>query len=272
MDYQTRPLKTLSMNEAADLFNRSFEDYLVPVQFTESAFLTFVQRDNIDFHASQVLMVRDSPAGLALIACRGNASRMGGFGIIKEFRGQGAGTWFVKQLLDDARQRGETQMYLEVITKNEAAVRLYEGQGFTKIRQLLGFKAERPTGKADANLQACEQILIFDMIRAYGLPELPWQLDADALLSVRSYGYRLGPAFALISSPEAEHISFRSLVVPTHARGNGQATCLIEALFAKYPGKVWQVPAIFPEEMGGTFMRAGMQLETLSQWQMVCTL
>jgi ribosomal protein S18 acetylase RimI-like enzyme len=272
MDYQTRPLKVLSMPEAADLFNRSFDGYFVPVQFTESAFLTFVQRDGIDFHASQVLVIGDKLAGLALITCRGNASRMGGFGIIREFRGQGAGSWLVKRLLEEARLRGESQMFLEVITQNEAAIRLYEGHGFTKVRKLLGFKAERPTGKADADLQACEQVLVLDMIRAYGLPDLPWQLDSETLQSVISYGYRLGAAYTLISSPNGEHISFRSLVVPTHARGSGQASRLLEALFAKYPAKTWQVPAIFPEEMSGVFSRVGMQLERLSQWQMVCNL
>ena len=260
------------MHEAADLFNRSFEGYFVPVQFTESAFLTFAQRDDIDFDASKVLLVEEQLAGLALITCRGKASRMGGFGIISSFRAQGAGSWFVKRLLDDARLRGETHMYLEVITQNEAAIRLYEKHGFVKLRKLLGFKAESPTGSADANLQACEQIWVLDMIRAYGLPDLPWQLDAETLQPVISFGYRLGSAFTLISNPNAGQISIRSLVVPARARGQGQATRLLEALFAKYPDKVWHVPAIFPEEMGSTFMRAGMQPETLSQWQMVCKL
>jgi ribosomal protein S18 acetylase RimI-like enzyme len=272
MDYQTQPLKTLSVSQAADLFNHSFEGYLVPVQFTESAFSTFVQRDNIDFNASQALLVQDQFVGIALIARRRNASRMAGFGITSAFRKQGAGSWFVGRLLEDARLRGETHMYLEVITQNEAAVRLYAGCGFTKIRQLLGFRAERPTGRADDNLQPCEQGWVLDMVRAYGLPDLPWQLDAEALGLVKSFGYRLGSAFALISNPEAEQISLRSLVVTASARRQGQATRLLEALFANYPGRVWHVPAIYPEEMGGTFIRAGMQLERLSQWQMVCNL
>ena len=272
MEYQTRPLKTLSIREAADLFNRSFEGYFMPVQFTEDSFKTFAQRDNIDFEASQSLLANDKFIGLALIACRGMVSRMGGFGIISKFRGRGAGSWLVQRLLDDARLRGETHMYLEVITQNEAAVRLYKKHGFVRLRRLLGFKAERPTGSEDTNLQTCDQIPVLDMINTHGLPDLPWQLDAETLQSVTSFGYCLGDAFALISNPGAEHISLRSLVVPAHARGQGQAPRLLNALFAKFPGKIWQVPAIFPEEMGSTFMRAGMQPETLSQWQMVCKL
>lgn len=272
MEYQTRPLKTFSMHFTADLFNRSFEGYFVPVQFTEDSFKTFAQRDDIDLSASRVLMAEDKHIGLALIARRGKASRMGGFGIITEFRSRGAGSWFVRRLLDEARLRGETHMYLEVIVQNEAAVRLYEKHGFLRLRRLLGFKAERPPGSANVILETCNQALVLDMIRAHGLPDLPWQLDAETLQSATSFGYRLGDAYALISSPGAEHISFRSLVVPAHARGQGQAAGLLEALFAKFPNKVWQVPAIFPEEMGSTFMRAGMQPETLSQWQMVCKL
>lgn len=272
MDYQTQPLKTLPLHEAANLFNRSFEGYFVPVQFTESSFSTFVQRDQIDFEASQILLAKGQAVGIALIACRRRASRMGGFGIVREFRGQGAGSWFVERLLDQARMRGEKQMYLEVITQNEPAVRLYQGHRFTKMRQLLGFKVEAPSGRADENLQVSEQVLVLDMIRAYGLPDLPWQLDAGTLESVKSFGYRLGSAFALISNPSAELVSFRSLIVQPRSRGHGQGTRLLEALFASYPGRIWQVPAIFPEEMGNTFVRAGMQVEELSQWQMVCNL
>lgn len=272
MNYQTRPLKSLPLYEAAALFNRSFEGYFVPVQFTESAFSTFIQRDRIDFDASQILLVRDRPVGIALITCRARASRMGGFGIINQFRGQGAGGWFVEKLLGDARQRGEKQMYLEVISQNEAAIRLYQGRGFTKIRKLLGFKAERPAGRVDETLQVCEQNLVLDVVRTYSLPELPWQLDAETLEPVKSFGYRLGSAFALLSNPITDLISIRSLVVHPRARAQGQATRLLQALFANYPDRTWQVPAIFPEEMGGVFLRAGMQPEQLSQWQMVCNL
>jgi len=260
------------MRVAADLFNRSFEAYFVPVNFTEASFKALAERDTIDFGASKALLVKDKLIGLALIARRGTVSRMSGFGIRREFRGMGAGNWFVKQLLEEARQRSERHMYLEVIIQNEAAVHLYEKHGFIKIRRLLGFKAERPTGKADPNLETCVQDKVLEMLRIHSLPDLPWQLDAETLQSVTSFGYRLGEAYAVISNPGAEHISFRSLVVPAHARGQGQATRLIEALFAMFPDKIWQVPAIFPEEMGSPFTRAGMQPEKLSQWQMVCTL
>jgi ribosomal protein S18 acetylase RimI-like enzyme len=272
MDYQTRPLKSLSMQAAADLFNRSFEGYFVSVQFTEISFRTFIQRDGIDLDASKALVFGDQLVGMALVACREKASRIGGFGIVSNFRGKGAGSRLVGRLLDEARRRGETQVFLEVITRNEPAIHLYEKHGFVKLRRLLGFKAERPTGLRDAGLQTCDQELALEMIRAHSLADLPWQLDAETLTRIESFGYRLGDAVALVSDPSAKHISIRSLVVPSQARGRGQEIRLLEALFAKFPGKTWHVPAVFPEEMGDTFMRAGLQSETLSQWQMVCEL
>ena len=119
MKFQTTPLNTITLQDAATLFNRSFAGYFVPVQFTEDTFKAFTQRDAIDFEASRILLANEEPAGLALIARRENTSRLGGFGIISEFRGQGAGTWFTQQLLAEAQQRGEAKMFLEVITQNE---------------------------------------------------------------------------------------------------------------------------------------------------------
>jgi ribosomal protein S18 acetylase RimI-like enzyme len=272
MNYQTLSLDSLSIQEAVELFNRGFEGYFVPVQFTVDSFKAFTQRDNVDFKASQVLLGDSRALGVALISCREKASRMGGLGIISKIRGRGAGSWFVRELLAQARQRGESEMHLEVITQNEAALRLYEKYGFVKLRRLLGFKAERPSASADASLQTCGQALVLDLIRAHGLPDLPWQLDAETLSRTESFGYRLGDTFALISDPHPGHVSIRSLLVLPQARRQGQAVRLLKALFAQNPGKTWHVPAIFPEEMGSTFMHAGMQPDTLSQWQMLCKL
>lgn len=272
MEFQTIPLNTITLQEAATLFNRSFEGYFIPVQFTENTFNAFTQRDAVDFEASPILQINGESAGLALIARRENVSRLGGFGIISKFRGQKAGTWLTQQLLADARQRDETKMFLEVITQNEYAIRLYEKHGFVRLRQLLGFKAENPDGSPDSGLKACNQDLVLDLIRSDGLPDLPWQVDAETLNRVASFGYQLGEAFALISDPSDEHVTLRSLIVPIQVRGQGQGASLLKALFAQYPGKTWHVPAVFPEETGKTFEQAGMQPEPLSQWQMVCKL
>jgi hypothetical protein len=47
---------------------------------------------------------------------------------------------------------------------------------------------------------------------------------------------------------------------------------LLKHVMAKHTGRIWHVPAIWPEELGVIFERAGFQRETLSQWQMMLRL
>jgi GNAT superfamily N-acetyltransferase len=80
--------------------------------------------------------------------------------------------------------------------------------------------------------------------------------------------YQKGEAYIVISDPEAEHIAIWSLLVEQEARGNGLGTDLLKSLIAQHTGKTWRVPAVFPEEFGKVFERAGFKREPLSQWQM----
>jgi hypothetical protein len=43
---------------------------------------------------------------------------------------------------------------------------------------------------------------------------------------------------------------------------------MLKSMIANHKGKVWHVPAVFPEEFGKVFERAGFEKEKLSQWQM----
>ena len=88
--------------------------------------------------ADVVLLAGDIPAGIALIARRGWTSRLAAMGISLEWRGRGAGTWFINGLLREASERGEREMVLEVIEQNEPAVALYTRSGFEIVRRLVG--------------------------------------------------------------------------------------------------------------------------------------
>ena len=77
----------------------------------------------------------------------------------------------------------------------------------------------------------------------------------------------LDKSYVVISDPEREHIAIRLLL----SEDSGEVA-LLKALFAKYPGKIWHVPAIFPEEQAPIFEHVGMQQDDISQWQMVIDL
>ncbi|RJP52241.1 MAG: GNAT family N-acetyltransferase [Anaerolineaceae bacterium] len=254
----------------ADLMTRSFEGYFVPVNITEAAMHTMLRHDGIDLTASRVLMKDDQPIGLALIARRGWTSRLAAMGLTSNARNGGVGTWAMEQLIEEAKSRGEKEMVLEVIEQNTAGVKLYEKVGFKKIRRLVGYKLENPQSDAAHNL---EEIDIRDLARQvtyHGMKDLPWQLSGATIMQYTppARAYRLNDAYCLISNPDAADVAIHSVLVKARSRGAGLSGVLMRALFAKFPGKVWHVSPIYPEEMGFIFEHVGMERETISQWQM----
>lgn len=271
MSFSLCPALNYSTADLAALFNRGFEDYFFPVNFTEELLSGWIKNDDVSLAFGRVLLNNHSqPVGLGLVASRGGyESRLAAMGIIKDFRGCGAGSWFVEALLDEARARGERRMLLEVIAQNEPGVRLYKKFGFKTLRQLFGFRVESPAGIESALLKTCELSLFLEKAKAYTLPDLPWQVDESA---VKLFGqnispYCLGESYIAITDPSKDEIIIRALYDK-----NGGAEKLLKALFATFPEKRWRLPAIFPEEQAPIFENVGMDRDELSQWQMVVDL
>jgi ribosomal protein S18 acetylase RimI-like enzyme len=241
-------------------------------------FLNMLRKDGIDLELSRVLLVNNQPSGIALIAPRAakRTSRLAAMGIAKETRGKQAGSWFMKELIDEACQRGDREMVLEVIEQNEPAVRLYQKYGFEAVRRLVGYsykgnesKENEHNGLQKINLQEMSWL-----ISQYGLPDLPWQLTGDTVAKMDPpvHAYRSEQAYIVISNPEAEHVVIWSLLVEPEARGRRRGSGMLRRVLAMHPGKTWHVPALCPEEFGNVFERAGFEREDLSQWQMKSSL
>jgi hypothetical protein len=217
-----------------------------------------------------VLLDDDQPIGLGMIAARGNHSRLAAMGIAKDWRNKGTGTWLMETLMSEARQRGDVKMWLEVIFQNDPAVHVYEKFGFKKVRQLFGFVAKEPAGKADDAFRSCDINLLIEKAEGYSLPDLPWQADVEMIRhnAESTFGFRLNDSYVATTNPEGEQAVIRILI----SEKQDEAEFLMRALFAAHPGKTWHVPAIFPEEQAPTFENAGMEKQEISQWQMVADL
>ena len=275
MNLDSQPASNYPTPDLVHYLNQGFENYHVPIQFNVSQFLTMVRRDGIDLDASRVLLTDGTPSGVALIARRGWTSRLAAMGISNGMRGKGAGTWFMKGLIREACERGDDEMVLEVIEQNEPAVALYKRSGFEIVRRLVGFEKSEtsnpPHEESDAEtLEEIELQQAGDLISRFGLPNLPWQLSGKtiALLNPPVRAYKNGPAYAVISNPDAEHIVVWSVLVEPTARGNHLGVQMLKDVIARHDGKTWHAPAIFPEEFTKLFEQAGFKKETLSQWQM----
>jgi GNAT superfamily N-acetyltransferase len=270
MNLDTKPASDYPTPDLTQLMNLSFEEYLVPIHLDHSQFLNMVRKDNIDLQASRVLLADGQLAGIALIARRGWASRLAAMGIIKEVRGQKAGTWFMEKLIQEARERKDREMLLEVIEQNEPAVRLYKKQGFETIRRLIGLIHQDAKQDANGDLHEIDLREMGQVISQHGLQDLPWQLSGQtiALLNPPARACKSDDAYIAISDPDNEHIVIRSLLVKPSARGSGLGVEMLKRVMAHHSGKIWHVPAIWPEEFGFLFERAGFQKEKISQWQM----
>lgn len=266
----TKPASDYPLPDLTQLLNLSFENYLVPVAFNLSQFLTMIRKDSLDLAASRVLLVDEQPAGIALIARRGWTSRLAAMGIVQGQRSKGAGSRFMRKLIDEARERNDHAMVLEVIEQNENAVKLYQKCGFQSVRRLIGLIRKDAIEKNKTSLTAIDLREAGSLIAQHGLADLPWQLAGETIAHMNppACAYRNGPALVVTSNLAVEHVVIWSLLVEPQARGQQLGVEMLKSVIANHPGKTWHIPAIFPEEFGKLFKRAGFEQEELTQWQM----
>src|SRR5258706_5051797 len=270
MPLDSKPASDYPLPDLTQLLNLSFENYLVPITFNLSQFLTMIRKDSVDLSASRVLLADDQPAGIALIARRGWTSRLAAMGILQSQRGKGIGSWFMDKLIQEARERNDYDMVLEVIEQNEYAVRLYQKCGFRSVRRLIGLTRKDANESLKNFMEEIDLREAGSLISQYGLADLPWQLAGETIAHMNppACAYRNGPALAVISNPTAEHVVIWSLLVEPSARGKELGVDMLQRVIANHSSKTWHVPAIFPEEFGSLFERAGFEREELTQWQM----
>jgi GNAT superfamily N-acetyltransferase len=270
MTLDIKPASDYPLPDLTQLLNLSFENYLVPVTFNLQQFLTMIRKDSVDLSASRALIVDDKPAGIALIARRGWTSRLAAMGIVQSMRGKGAGFGFMEKLIQEARERNDHDMVLEVIEQNENAVKLYQKCGFQSVRRLIGLIRKDARERKKDSIEEIDLREAGGLISQHGLSDLPWQLAGETIAHMNppARAYRNGPALVVISNPNVEHIVIWSLVVEPQARGKQLSVEMLKSVIANHPGRTWHIPAIFPEEFGRIFERAGFEKEELTQWQM----
>ena len=270
IELELRPLLEYGLQESVDLLNLGFSDYFVHIELSLPVFLNMTRVDGLDLGSSRIIYLEDEAVGIALIARRGWTSRLAAMSLSPASRGRGAGRAAMDLLLIEASARRDRSMVLEVIESNTPAVRLYQACGFKIERHLTGFQGNSPQLIKAASLEEVDIREVARRVTMYGMENLPWQISGESLSQAGSPGkaYRLEDADIVISNPDAEQVAIRSVIVHPAARRQGQATRLIQAVFAEFPDKIWTIPAICPDEIGSLFEKVGFRRDTLSQFQM----
>lgn len=258
------------LEPSAAVLTLGFSGYFVPVHMDTAGLLTMVRQDSVDLQLSRVIIHTEQPVGIALIARRGWTSRLAAMSIVPDARGQGIGIQVVKQLLDEARTRGDKAMNLEAIEQNTPAVRLYEKSGFQTVRRLVGYVGQPQPGLNNVPLQVTDIREVAQQLAAFGPNDLPWQISAETLAQMGPpwLAFRSDSSYAVITNPAAPTINIRAILTLPEARRQGHATALLRALMARYPDKSWRVGPHFPEEIGGLFLKVGWDRYEITQWQM----
>jgi ribosomal-protein-alanine N-acetyltransferase len=110
------------------------------VEIETEAFTSPWQEDTfaslLDRPGVELLVLEDEAEGIvgyAVLWCVVDQGELANVAVVPGRRGKGLGRWLVGRVLDVARERGLTRVYLEVRASNERAARIYEDYGFREV-------------------------------------------------------------------------------------------------------------------------------------------
>lgn len=174
------PASTRSHAALAALFTAGYEGYLMPVAIDEATFSFMARTWDYDLAGSLVTTVAGADAGLCMLGVRGEDAWIGGVGVVAAHRGQGIGEQLMRAVQEQARTRGVKRLWLEVLTQNEPALRLYEKLGYRHVRDLEVWSLDKKLV-----LQA-HNVLPVAVADAVGrsADRLPWQRADQSVLKI----------------------------------------------------------------------------------------
>lgn len=176
------------------------------------------------------------------------------------------GAEFTTKLVEEALQRRERRLVLEVIGENQPAIRIYQKAGFEITRKLIGFEGKELKGETCTKVQECDPRLAAHTLMQFQ-PNLPWQVSGESLLpsSSRMQAYRLGNSLLFLQPLGETAIQIRGLYFATQA----EAEALLLHAFSLYPNQTFRLSPAFPEESVLPFLpQVGFTPLALTQYEM----
>jgi len=145
-----RSARSLSLGERAELFNASYEGYVVPFHLDEAQLAALDEAYDLDHDASRIAFRDGQPVGLGNLDIRGEDAYVGGVGVVMSARRSGVGEALMLALHEQARERGVRRIWLEVIVGNIGAVALYEKLGYEYVQDVEVWTLPAAEGELEA--------------------------------------------------------------------------------------------------------------------------
>lgn len=174
------PAASFSFGELARLFTASFEGYVIPMSVDEATFRRMVELFDLDLDASRVAIGGGEQVGVVNVGLRGTAAWIGGMGVVMQRRRTGLGARLMHAAHEAALARGASKLWLEVISSNTPAIRLYEQLGYEHVRDLEFWTVE-PAGAPDSSAREVEARAAHARVRALRTAPEPWQRADETL-------------------------------------------------------------------------------------------
>lgn len=258
------PAHEISLDEQAQVLTEAFAGYIGGSFTMDAAGLsTFLCAQGIDLCFSRFARNGTDLCGFGYIGRTGEISRLSGMGVVAAARRTGVARSLVRHLLEEARQRGDRVLMLEVIEQNPPAYALYESEGFRSLTRLCGWR--RPPGALHGTDPAAPEeisLAVASQLPApQEFPDLPWQISRHAIAKMSSArAFTSGGAVTVISDPSIDG------PIRIHAFSSREG---LAAIVQHYSTREFVARPLFPEAFGDEiFGPLGFAKEPLSQWLM----
>jgi ribosomal protein S18 acetylase RimI-like enzyme len=176
---------SVTLEEFAAAFTASFSGYFYPMTLTSEQLSRRVRFEHLDILRSLIAYDVDELVGMAMLGVRHDVGWVGGFGITEMYRGRGRAQALMTALVAEARGYPLSQLTLEVLTQNTAAIRLYERAGMKTARDLLIFERKEDAAAPSQDVTPLKEgspVELLQHFRRLHLLPAAWQRDLPALL------------------------------------------------------------------------------------------
>lgn len=242
-----KALKTVSFAEAAEVWNRGYEGYYSPVQFSLDEFVARFGRSGLSVEHSYVAYKDSQAVGILVSGVKDIAGmRMawnGGTAVVPEARKRGIGKALMETALLHYHRAGVRMATLEAFTVNQPAISLYEHMGYRVVDELVFLK--RTGSIKDTFLPIISNEV--DVLVKVGPPEMvqnlsfyrlnaPWTshypnlFSGQSAISYDSHGNPTGYALFRKTFDEQGNVKSILLLQCVHAESVSQPEGVVRAL------------------------------------------
>jgi GNAT superfamily N-acetyltransferase len=205
-DLTLLPARAVSPAERAQLLNRAYADYFVPMHVSADQMAAMDRFYDIDLGRSVVARAGGELVGMALLGVRGRRGWISGVGVLPQHRRLGIAGAMVASLVEAARQLGLRDLSLEVISQNIPAWRLYAAAGFAVTRELLIWRRSPdadPLPIPEERLVEAKPATLLARFDHWHSEPATWQREAATLAMMAETGRLKGYQLEWLGAPAA---------------------------------------------------------------------